>query len=67
MTYKINVEKLKEDLINYFGTAMYSANREAIIELTKVEKTRDEELIQIAIDNNFDLNKYIYEIKERMI
>lgn len=65
MTYKVNTETLKEDLINYFGTAMYSSSPLAIIELTKIEKAKDEELIQIALDNNFDLNKYIYETKSR--
>ena len=65
MTYKVNIETLKEDLINYFGTAMYSSSPLAVIELTKIEKAKDEELIQIALDNNFDLNKYIYETKSR--
>ena len=67
MTYKINVEELKEDLINYFGSAIYSASPLAMMKLTKIEKATEEELIQMAIDNNFDLNKYIYETKGRKI
>lgn len=61
----IDIEKLKEDLIDYFGTAMFNASPLAIIELTKIEKSSDKEIIQIAIDNNFDLNEYIIHKKSR--
>lgn len=60
MIQEINVEKLREDLLNYYGTAMFNASPLAIIKLTKIENANNEELIKIAIDNNFDLNKYKY-------
>ena len=61
----IDVEKLREDLIDYYGTAMFNASPLAIIELTKIEKATDKEIIQIAIDNKFDLNEYIIYNKSR--
>lgn len=60
MMYKnINVDELRNDLINYFGTAMVNVSSLAMIDLLKIENANDEELIKIAIENNFDLNEYI--------
>ena len=54
----IDYEKLRKDLIDYFGTAM-SCNPMAIMDLSRVESASDDELVEIALKNNFDLNKYI--------
>ena len=61
----INIEKLREDLIDYFGTAMFNASPLAMIELTKIEKASNQDIIKIAIDNNFDLNEYVIYTKNR--
>lgn len=53
----IDIEALRKDLIDYFGTAM-QFNPMAIMDLTKVENASPEELVEIAQDNNFDLNDY---------
>lgn len=63
MNIEIDIERLRNDLINYYGTAMFSSSPLAIIELSKIETASDEELIQIAQNNNFDLNKYIIDNK----
>lgn len=60
MTKEIDIERLRKDLIDYFGTAMYNSSPLAIIELSKIEKANDNELIQIAIKNNIDLFEYTY-------
>ena len=65
MLNEINIEILREDLINYFGTAMYSSSPLAIMNLTEVEKASPNKLIQIAIKNNFDLNNYIEHSKKK--
>ena len=65
MKYEIDIESLRKDLINYFGTAMYNASPLAIIDLVKIEKATPEELINIANKNNIDLNNYIYNSKSR--
>ena len=58
MYEEINIEKLRNDLIDYFGTAMHNASPLAIIELSKIENANEQEIIKIAIKNNFDLNEY---------
>ena len=54
---EIDFERLREDLINYFGTAM-SYYPQAVIELSNVERASDSELISIALKNGFDLEEY---------
>lgn len=55
----IDFDKLRDDLINYFGTAMVSGFGMAVVDLTKVENASDEELIDIAIKCGFNLNDYV--------
>ena len=62
MNITIDVDQLREDLINYFGTASYY-NQVAMMDLINVEKASDEEVVNIALKNGFDLKKY--EIKGR--
>ena len=61
----IDVEKLRQDLIDYYGTALFNASPYAIVELQKIENATYEELIKIAKDNNFDLNKYNNNLRHR--
>lgn len=55
----IDIEKLRRDLIDYFGTAMASGFGMAVMDLSRVERASDEELINIALDCGFDLNDYV--------
>ena len=55
---EIDIEKLRKDLIDDYGTAIFNASPLAIIELTKVENASPQELINIALKNNFDLTEY---------
>lgn len=57
MYEQIDYDKLREDLIDYFGTAMVY-NPVAVIELSDVENASDYKLEQIAIRNGFDLSDY---------
>ena len=54
----INFEKLRKDLVDYFGTAM-SFNPMAVINLSDVECASNEKLIDIAIKNGFNLGDYV--------
>lgn len=57
---EIDIYKLRKDLINYFEEALYLGGYgAAIIDITNVELASDEELINIALNNNFNLNNYI--------
>ena len=53
----IDYEELRQDLINYFGTAM-SYNPMAVVELSNVQNISNDKLIQIALKNGFDLSEY---------
>ena len=57
MINNIDYEDLRKDLLDYFGTAttIYPL---AIIELSKVENASNEELINLAINNGFDISNY---------
>lgn len=57
--YEIDIEKLRRDLIDYFGTAMYNGSPQAMIELSRIEQASPSELINIAINNGFDINDYV--------
>ena len=54
---EIDYERLREDLMNYFGAAMciYPV---AVVDLTKVERASEDELEQIARENGFNLSDY---------
>ncbi len=54
----IDVDRLRKDLIEYFGTAM-SYNPVAMMDLIKIEKATDQEIINIALNNNINLNDYV--------
>jgi len=55
----IDFDKLRQDLLDYFGTAMTMGFGAAIIDLSNIENASNEELINIANQNGFDLNKYV--------
>lgn len=54
----IDIEKLRKDLIDYFTSAMFMVSPVALVDLTEVENASAEKVIQIALDNKFDLTKY---------
>ena len=55
----IDIESLRKDLIDYFTSAMFLVSPVALVDLSKVERATDIEVVQIAIDNKFDLERYI--------
>jgi vacuolar-type H+-ATPase subunit B/Vma2 len=55
--YDIDYEKLRSDLIDYYGTAI-AYNPMAVIELGEVENASINKLVQIAMQNGFDLSDY---------
>ena len=59
----IDIDRLRKELIDYYGTAMGN-NPVAMIELSIVEKAKPEQLIYIAINNGFDLNDYLAQLKQ---
>lgn len=62
--YEIDIAKLRSDLIDYFGSAMFSGLPMAIVNLSDVEVANPQKLVEIALKNGFDLNKYLVEPEE---
>ncbi len=54
---EIDIEELRNDLINYLGTAM-QFNPQAVIELAEVENASPERVVNIALRLGFDLSEY---------
>ena len=58
----LDYERLRNDLMNYYGTAMMSGFPMAVIDLSKIQNASDEELIKIANDNKIDLEDYVIKV-----
>ena len=53
----IDYERLREDLKDYFGSATVIMPV-AIMDVIRVENASEDELVQIAMENGFDLSNY---------
>ena len=58
-----DIEKLRRDLIDYYGAAMNNGFSMAVIELSKIESGTDEEIIEIATKIGINLNRYIEDME----
>lgn len=56
---EIDVDRLRKYLEEYFGTAVFNGNPQAMIELEEVKSASTQELILIALNYGFDINDYI--------
>ena len=59
MGYEIDVEKLRQDMMDDYGPAMFNGFPMAVIDLSRIERASDWELIEIARDQGIDLDKYV--------
>lgn len=55
----IDIERLRKDLIDYMGSAMFSGLPMAVIDLSDVEVATPEQLVEIANRMGFNLNNYV--------
>lgn len=53
----IDYEKLRRDLIDYFGSAI-GLFPVAVLDVVRVENASNSELLEIANQNGFDLREY---------
>lgn len=60
MNYRIDTERLRRDMMDYYGTAMFSGFPMAVFDLSRIERASDEELIEIALNNGVELGEYVY-------
>lgn len=54
----IDIDLLRRDLENYFGTEAFAGFPMALTELERIQKCSDEELIRTAQKNGFNPEKY---------
>lgn len=54
----INILKLKKDLMDYFGTAVFNGMPNAMIELSKISNASDSQIINLALNIGFNLSEY---------
>ena len=64
MMVEIDVERLRKDLINYFGPAV-SYNPNAMGDIINIENATPQELVRIVDKTSLDINDYIIEEYER--
>lgn len=58
MEHDIDVNRLRRDMKDNYGTAMFNGFPMAIMDVTKVERASDQEIISMARKQNIDLSKY---------
>ena len=56
---EIDIRRLRQNLKDYYGTAMFNASPAAVIDLSAVEKATDQEIVEMAEKMGMDLKKYI--------
>ena len=54
----VDIERLREDLLDYYGTASQSGFPMAIVELGNVENASPYQLVEMAKDAGVDLSDY---------
>lgn len=54
----IDNDKLRKDLKDYFGTAMFGGSPLAMMDMVQVESASEDELVEIAKRNGFDITDY---------
>lgn len=57
--HKIDTDHLREDLLDYYGTAMFNDFAMASMNVQFIEMASDQDLIAIAQMEGVDLTKYI--------
>ena len=55
---QIDIEKLRKDLEDYYGTAMANGFPAVVVDLSKAEKSSQEVLVKTALKEGFDPEDY---------
>ncbi len=63
--YEIDVDRLRRDLMDYYGTAILNSSPLAMMELSEVEHASVREIVEMAHENGVDLRQYIIYGKAR--
>ena len=55
----IDIQRLRNDIKNNYGTAAFNGFPMAIMDLENVDQLRDQEIVEYALKKNIRLEKYI--------
>ncbi len=55
----IDIQRLRNDIKDNCGTAMVNGFPMAVIDLAKIERMSDQEIVEYALKKNMRLDKYI--------
>jgi hypothetical protein len=58
MDSPIDTIKLRRDLMNFYGTALFAGFDAALEDLLEIDKESEEELIRRGIKEGLDMRKY---------
>lgn len=58
MEITIDIDSLRSDLEDYFGTGAFSGMPAMMMEVIDIQRMTDEEVVQKALDMKIDLRKY---------
>ena len=56
---QFDTKDLRRDLEDYYGTAAFTASPMAFMDLYRVQNASDSELVRMAQQNGFDLDRYV--------
>lgn len=59
MEVSIDIDRLRRDLKDYYGTAMFNASPMAVMDLSRIERASDTEIVEEAQKAGVDLTDYI--------
>ena len=59
MEVEIDIDRLRRDMKDYYGTAMFNASPMAVMDLSRIERASDMEIVEEAQKNGLDLTDYI--------
>ena len=54
----MDLEQLRQDLMDHYGTAMHNGFPMAVIDLARVESASDDEILRIAEREGFNMSDY---------
>jgi len=54
----MDLERLRKDIIDYYGTAIFSGFPMAMMDLADIERMTEVKLVKTAKELGFDMSKY---------
>ena len=56
---ELDINRLRKDMMDKYGTAMFSGFSAAVMDLSRIERMSDQEILETAQKQRIDLSKYM--------